>query len=369
MRRILHCDMDCYYAAVHMRDDPTLVGRPVVVGGDPQGRGVVASASYEARKFGIRSAMPAAHALRLCPQVVFLRPDFPLYRRESDRIFAIYREYTPLVETVSLDEAYLDVTDHLERHGTATAIAREIRQRVREERRLTVSVGVGPNMLVAKIASDFRKPDGLTVVPPDRVQAFLDPLPVRRLHGVGPATEAALQDFGISTVAELRARPLEALLERFKSHGRMLHDFARGLDERPVETQHERKSLGTETTYPRDLQDLGQMDEELGRMAEEVADGLQRRELAACTVTVKVRLDDFTTLTRSRTVQIPTQRPVRIASLARDLLRLTPAGQRRVRLLGVSSSTLVPATFLQLELFDDAPQRSSSTLRVDSVEG
>ncbi|MGV8039283.1 MAG: DNA polymerase IV [Thermoanaerobaculaceae bacterium] len=353
VRRILHCDMDCYYAAVHMRDDPTLVGRPVVVGGDPQGRGVVASASYEARKFGIRSAMPAAHALRLCPQVVFLRPEFPLYRRESDRIFAIYREYTPLVETVSLDEAYLDVTDHLERHGTATAIAREIRQRVREERRLTVSVGVGPNMLVAKIASDFRKPDGLTVVPPDKVQAFLDPLPVRRLHGVGPATEAALGDLGISTVAELRTRPLEALLERFKSHGRMLHDFARGLDERPVETQHERKSLGTETTYPRDLQDLGQMDEELGRMAEEVADGLQRRELAACTVTVKVRLDDFTTLTRSRTVQIPTQRPTRIACLARDLLRLTPAGERRVRLLGVSSSTLVPATLLQLELFDE----------------
>ncbi len=352
MRRILHCDMDCYYAAVHMRDDPTLGGRPVVVGGDPQGRGVVASASYEARRFGIRSAMPAAHALRLCPQVVFIRPDFSRYRRESDRIFAIYREYTPLVETLSLDEAYLDVTDHLERHGTATAVAREIRQRVREERRLTVSVGVGPNMLIAKIASDFRKPNGLTVVPPEKVQAFLDPLPVRRLHGVGPATEAALKELGIATVAELRSHPLAALLERFKSHGRMLHDFARGLDVRPVAAEHQRKSLGTETTYPRDLQDLGPMDEELGRMAEEVGDDLQRRQLAACTVTVKVRLDDFTTLTRSRTVQVPTQRPARIASLAHHLLRLTPAGRRRVRLLGVSASTLVPATLLQLELFE-----------------
>jgi DNA polymerase-4 len=352
VRRILHCDMDCYYPAVHMRDDPTLVGRPVVVGGSPDSRGVVASASYEARKFGIHSAMAAAHAYRLCPHAVFLRPDFPSYRRESDRIFAIYHEYTPLVETVSLDEAYLDVTDHLGRFPSATAIAQDIRRRVREERRLTVSVGVGPNMLVAKIASDFHKPDGLTVVPPSRVQAFLDLLPVRRLHGVGPATEGALRDMGITTVAELRAQPLERLLERFKSHGRMLHAFARGVDERPVETQHERKSLGTETTYPRDLQDLQQMDEELGRMAEEVADGLERRQLAACTVTVKVRLDDFTTLTRSRTFGIPTQRPRRIAALARGLLRHTPAGDRRVRLLGVSTSTLVPATLLQLDLFE-----------------
>jgi len=352
VRRILHCDMDCYYPAVHMRDDPTLAGRPVVVGGDPESRGVVASASYQARKFGVHSAMPAAHAYSLCPHAVFLRPDFPRYRRESDKIFAIYREYTPLVETVSLDEAYLDVTDYLGRFASATAIARDIRRRVHEERRLTVSVGVGPNMLVAKIASDFRKPDGLTVVPPGRVEQFLDPLPVRRLHGVGPATEGALRDMGIATVAELRAQTLERLLERFKSHGRMLHAFANGLDERPVETQQERKSLGTETTYPRDMRDLQQMDEELGRMAEEVADGLERRKLAACTVSVKVRLDDFTTLTRSRTFAIPTQRPLRIAALARGLLRLTPAGDRRVRLLGVTTSTLVPATLIQLDLFD-----------------
>ena len=352
-RRVLHCDMDCYYAAVHMRDDASLAGRPVVVGGDPAGRGVVASASYEARRFGIHSAMPASRARRLCPHAVFIRPDFPRYHRESDRIFAIYRRFTPLVETVSLDEAYLDVTDHLGAFGSATAVARRIRALVREERGLTVSVGAGPNCLVAKIASDFRKPDGLTVVPPERVQRFLDPLPVRRLHGVGPATEAALHAMGIDTVAQLRARDLADLTARFHSHGRTLFQFSHGVDERRVEPVHERKSLGTENTYDVDLAHLQSMDEELRRMAEEVAGGLARRELAACTITIKVRYSDFTTVTRARTSPIPTARPARIAGTAMALLRRTDAGRRKVRLLGVSAATLVPATILQLELFDD----------------
>ncbi len=351
VRRILHCDMDCYYAAVHARDDPSLAGLPVVVGGDPDGRGVVAAASYEARRFGIHSAMPSSRAKRLCPEAVFLSPDFPRYRRESDRIFAIYREITPQVETVSLDEAYLDVTDHLGPAGTASEIAREIRRRVRQERRLTVSVGVGPNCLVAKIASDSCKPDGLKVVPPERVQAFLDPMPVRRLHGVGPATERTLAAMGIVTVAQLRAQPLPALLARFHSHGRTLFEFARGVDERTVEPYHERKSLGTENTYREDLAHLQAMDEQLEAMAEEVADGLVRRELAACTITVKVRYQDFTTLTRSRTYAIPTSDAGRIGATAKALLRRTDAGRRRVRLLGVSASTLVPGTMRQLELF------------------
>ncbi len=220
LRRILHCDMDCFYAAVHMRDDPTLAGRPVVVGGDPKGRGVVAAASYEARSFGIHSAMPAAQAVRLCPNAVFLEPDFSRYRRESAAIFAIYREVTPLVQPLSLDEAYLDVSRHLGAFPSATAIAKEIRHRVREERRLTVSVGVAPNKLVAKIASDFRKPDGLTVVRPGEVEAFLAPLPVRRLHGVGPSSEQALLELGVHTVAELRALSLDRLLARFGHWGR-----------------------------------------------------------------------------------------------------------------------------------------------------
>ena len=351
VRRILHCDMDCYYAAVHMRDEPALAGRPVIVGGDPDARGVVASASYEARRFGIHSAMPASRAKRLCPQAVFLWPDFPRYRRESDKIFALYRELTPHVETVSLDEAYLDVTDQLGAFGSATALAREIRRRVRAERGLTVSVGVGPNCLVAKIASDACKPDGLKVVPPQRVQSFLDPLPVRRLHGVGPATERVLAAMGVATVAQLRAKRIDELLARFRSHGRTLWELARGIDDRPVEPFHERKSLGTENTYREDLAHLEAMDEQLGAMAQEVADSLTRHELAACTVTVKVRFSDFTTVTRAQTLAIPTSRPGRIAALARSLLRRTDAGRRRVRLLGLTASTLVPSTMLQLELF------------------
>jgi len=343
--------MDCYYAAVHMRDDPSLAGKPVVVGGDPGGRGVVASASYEARRFGIHSAMPSARARRLCPDAVFLWPDFPRYRRESDKIFAIYREVTPHVETASLDEAYLDVTDHLGELGSATAVAKEIRRRVREERGLAVSVGVGPNCLVAKIASDACKPDGLKVVPPHRVQQFLDPLAVRRLHGVGPATERALASLGVATVAQLRAKSLEELLARFHSHGRTLFEHARGIDDRPVEPYHERKSLGTENTYREDLAHLEAMDEQVQVMAQEVADSLSRHDLAACTVTVKVRFSDFTTVTRARTLAIPTARPGRIAALAKSLLRRTDAGRRKVRLLGVTASTLVPSTMLQLELF------------------
>jgi DNA polymerase-4 len=354
IRRILHCDMDAFYAAVHVRDEPRLAGLPVVVGGDPAKRGVVASASYEARRWGIHSAIPSARAQRLCPGVVFIPPDFPRYKRESDHIFAIYREFTPLVETVSLDEAYLDVTDHLAAHGTATAIAKEIRRRVCEERRLTVSVGVGPNPLIAKIASGFRKPDGLTVVPPERVQAFLDPLPVRRLHGVGPATDRALSAMGITTVAQLRAAGQAALAARFGSHGRTLHEFAHGRDEREVEPVHVRKSLGTETTYPRDLVHLEEMDAEIARMAEEVADSLARRELAACTITVKIRFADFTTVTRSQTMLIPTDAAGRIAGTARELLRRSDAVREPVRLLGVTAATLVPATPRQLELFVEA---------------
>ena len=228
--------MDCFYAAVHMRDDPSLRGKPVVIGGRPESRGVVAAASYEVRRYGVHSAMPSSRAIRLCPEAIFIPPDFRRYSKESEKIFAIYREITPLVQAVSIDEAYLDVTEHLGEWGTATAVAKEIRRRVREERNLTVSVGVGPNRLIAKIASDFHKPNGLTVVRPDQVQAFLDPLPVRRLHGVGPATERVLNEMKIQTVADLRAAAVEDLIDRFGKHGRVLHEFAQGIDDRPVET-------------------------------------------------------------------------------------------------------------------------------------
>jgi DNA polymerase-4 len=343
--------MDCFYAAVHMRDDPSLRGKPVVIGGRPESRGVVAAASYEIRRFGVHSAMPSSRARRLCPDAIFIPPDFRRYSKESEKIFAIYREITPLVQAVSIDEAYLDVTDHLGEAGSATAVAREIRRRVREERGLTVSVGVGPNRLIAKIASDFDKPDGLTVVRPEKVQAFLDPLPVRRLHGVGPATERALAELKVQTVADLRAVPLEELSDRFGKHGRTLYEFSRGIDDRPVETHRGRKSLGTENTYAEDLTDLARMEAEVERMSQELADSLARSGLAGCTVTLKIRYEDFTTVTRSRTFMVPVWDRVTIAVCARDLLRRTEAPSRPVRLIGVTASNLVRERLEQLPLF------------------
>jgi len=343
VRRILHCDMDCFYAAVHARDDPALRGQPLIVGGRPEGRGVVAAASYEARRFGVHSAMPSSRAARLCPQAVFLPPDFPRYRRESEEIFRVYRDFTPVVQAVSIDEAYLDVTDRLGTLGSATAVAREIRRRVREERGLTVSIGVAPSKLVAKIASDFDKPDGLTVVRPEEVEAFLAPLPVRRLHGVGPATERALAELGAETVGDLRALSLEELAARFGRHGRLLWEFARGIDEREVTTHRERKSLGTETTFPRDLTELQAMEEVIGGLAGSVAEGLERRGIAGSTVTLKVRYDDFTTVTRSASRALPTAAAGEIARVALELLRRTDAGARPVRLLGVTVSRLAAA--------------------------
>ncbi|HVF62328.1 MAG TPA: DNA polymerase IV [Thermoanaerobaculia bacterium] len=350
-RRILHCDMDCFYAAVHVRDDPSLRGRPLVIGGRPESRGVVAAASYEARRYGIHSAMPSARAVKLCSDILFLPPDFRRYHRESEQIFAIYREVTPLVQEVSIDEAYLDVSDHLGAAGTATAVAREIRRRVREERGLTVSVGVGPNRLVAKIASDFRKPDGLTVVPPAKVLDFLAPLPVRRLHGVGPATERALAELGVTTVAELRALDAALLAARFGRHGDTLWEFARGIDDRPVELERERKSLSTETTYAADLEGLAAVEAEVGRLAAGLADDLRRRSLGACTLTLKLRYGDFTTITRSRTLDLPTCDERAIAACARDLLTRTEAATRPVRLLGIGASNLVRGEVWQLPLF------------------
>lgn len=352
-RRILHCDMDCFYAQVHMRDDPSLRGLPVVIGGSPEGRGVVAAASYEAREFGVRSAMPAAQAVKRCPKAIFLKPDFNRYREESKHIFDIFREMTPLVQPASLDEAYLDVSEHLDEWGTATAVAQEIRARVRRQRDLTVSVGVGPNRLVAKIASDYHKPDGLTVVRPKQVQRFLDPLPVRRLHGVGPATEARLHDMGIETIADLRQRGVEELSKRFGRHGADLWRHAQGIDERPVRTHRERKSLGHERTYARDLVTIDDMDAQIDGLAQKVAQGLHDRKLQARTVTVKVRYSDFTTLTRSKTFSAAVDSEQVIAATAHDLLRQTEAGRsQRVRLLGVTASGFEKDGSGQLWLFD-----------------
>lgn len=361
--------MDCFYAAVHVRDDPALAGLPVVVGGDPNGRGVVAAANYEARRFGIHSAMPAARARRLCADVVFLKPDFQRYRAEAAAIFDIYREFTPILQPLSLDEAFLDVTDHLEPFRSATRIAHEIRHRVRSERRLTVSVGVAPNKLVAKIASDFDKPDGLTVVRPEEVEDFLAPLPVRRLHGIGPATERSLAELGIETVADLREISLDELLTRFGHWGRWLWKAARGIDDRPVRTGQIRKSLSTERTFASDIRELAEMDEVLTEMAEEVSSGLRRRELSASTVTVKARYPDFTTVTRSQSFPTPIVGASSIAECARQLLRRTDAARRSVRLLGVGASNLVSGSVEQLSLFDQEMIEPPPTSRARPTTG
>ena len=350
-RRILHCDMDSFYASVHVRDEPELAGKPVIIGGSPEGRGVVAAASYEVRKFGVHSAMPAARAKRLCPDAIFIRPDFTRYRDESTKIFEIFHRYTELVQPVSIDEAYLDVSDTWSEWGSATAVAQAIRNAVKTERRLTVSVGVAPNRLLAKIASDVDKPDGLTVIKPRQVLGFLAPLSVRKLPGVGPATAARLQRVGIETVAELRSRSLEFLTERFGRHGRGMYNYARGIDERPVRTHGVRKSLSSENTFAEDLVGLEAMDEQLDRLARSVARGLQKRELRGRTITVKVRYPDFTTVTRSKTFPAPVADEALIVETARELLRKSDAEKRNVRLLGVGASNLASEEVAQMTLF------------------
>jgi DNA polymerase-4 len=295
--------------------------------------------------------MASAEARRRCPETVFLKPDFQRYRAESEAIFAIYRLFTPIIQPLSLDEAFLDVTDHLGDFDSATAIAHEIRRRVRDERGLTVSVGVAPNKLVAKIASDHEKPDGLTVVKPSQIERFLAPLPVRRLHGVGPAGEKALHELGVDTVAELRKLSLDRLIDRFGHWGRTLHAYARGDDRREVRVKRVRKSLSTEHTFDEDIRDEDAVDEVLGAMASEVSLGLRKRELAACTITVKARYPDFTTVTRSHTLPVPTADEATISACACELVRTTEAFERSVRLLGVGASNLVTGGVEQLALF------------------
>jgi len=341
-RRVIHVDMDAFYASVEQRDDPSLRGRPVIVGGDPRGRGVVAACSYEARVFGVHSAMPAARALRLCPQAVVVRPDFARYVAASRHLRAIFHDYTPLVEPLSLDEAFLDVTDERGGLPTATAVAKAIRARVREELRLTASAGVAPVKFVAKIASDFRKPDGLTIVRPEDVRAFLEPLPVGKLWGVGPRTEERLHELGVRTVGALAQYPRALLVAALgESHGGHLHLLARGIDDRPVEPDRIAKQHGAERTFAEDVTERREMEALLREMAVEVAGSLAKEGRPGRTVTIKVRYPDFTTVSRSLTLPDPTDDRAILARTAVALLDRTEAGRRPVRLLGVSVGNLV----------------------------
>jgi DNA polymerase IV len=355
-RRIIHVDMDAFYASVEQRDDPGLRGKPVAVGGQPGARGVVAAASYEARAFGVRSAMPMARAVRLCPGLVIVRPDFQRYRAASQRILDILRSCTPLVEPLSLDEAYLDVTENRWGESLATPVAKRLKQRIREETRLTASAGVAPNKFLAKIASGWRKPDGLTVISPGRVEAFLQRLPVDALWGVGPVTAGKLRKIGIVRLVQVRAADPELLHSAVGNLAESLRRLAVGDDPRPVVPDRPYKSSSSENTYDQDLLALDAIRVEIERMARQTAAWLVRKELLARTVTVKVRYADFTTVTRSHTDAAPTCDPDAIAARAVALLTRTEAGRRPIRLLGAGVHGLCDAAtagFPGLLRFDD----------------
>jgi DNA polymerase IV len=331
--------MDAFYASVEQRDKPALRGKPLVVGGDPDKRGVVAAASYEARAFGVRSAMSMAKAVRLCPSVVIVPPDFERYRAVSRTVFDIFRSVTALVEPLSLDEAYLDVTENAWGEVRGTNVARRLKDAIRAATALTASAGVAPNKFLAKIASGWKKPDGLTVIAPDRVEGFLQALPVDALWGVGPVTARKLTARGIEKLVDVRTADPAMLRQTLGSLAEWLQQLANGIDDRPVEPDRERKSAGSENTFARDLTSFDEIRDEVESMARDIADWLARHGLFARTVTLKMRYHDFTTITHSHTTP-PTRDETEIAARAVALLDRTEAGQRPVRLLGVSLHNL-----------------------------
>lgn len=341
--KIIHIDMDAFYAAVEQRDHPELAGEPVIVGGNPDGRGVVATCSYEARQYGIHSAMPAARAKRLCPHAIFVRPRFDAYRAESRRIQAIFRSFTPLVEPLSLDEAYLDVTDCRQEKGSATLIAKAIKRIIKERTGLTASAGVSYNKFLAKLASDIDKPDGLYLISPEEGKAFIATLPVGKFHGVGRATEAKMRQLGIRTGADLAHWALKDLQKHFGKRGRFFHDIAQGVDHRQVNTSRQRKSIGCERTFPQDLHQTTAMLDALKPMAEQVLASLDKRRLSATSITLKVKYHDFEQITRAMSPKEGITSIAQTMEILAILLKRTQAGGKAVRLLGVTASGLQPA--------------------------
>jgi DNA polymerase-4 len=361
VRRIVHVDMDAFYASVEQRDDPSLKGRPVVVGGDPKRRGVVAAASYEARRFGVRSAVPMARAVQLCPDLVIVKPDFARYKAVSQQVFSIFRSVTPLVEPLSLDEAYLDVTTNNWAEPLGVGVARRLKDEIHATTRLTASAGVAPNKFLAKIASGWRKPDGLTVIAPERVESFLTGLPVEALWGVGKVTAGRLHAIGVTRLVDIRTLPDETLRQAVGSWADGLRALAFGQDERPVVPDRPTKSCGAERTFDQDLTDPARMEAEIRSLSARVAVWLEKKGLYARTVTLKVRYSDFTTVTRCDSEVAGIRAAEEIAVRALALLSRTEVASRPVRLLGVSTHGLstTPAehsrTGEQLSLFENLP--------------
>jgi DNA polymerase-4 len=360
-RAILHVDMDAFYASIEQRDDPRLKGKPVIVGGT-QGRGVVAAASYEVRKFGVHSAMPMTTALRLCPHAMCVQPRMQVYKDVSGQIFEVFHQFTPIVEGLSLDEAFLDVTASRALLGDAVAIARSIKERIQRVTRLTASVGVAPNKLVAKIASDLKKPDGLTVVTPQTIHQVLDPLSVRRLPGLGRKMGAQVEEAGIQTFAELRSASDAVLWPLFGKYTRRIRERASGIDDRAVVADADEKSISAEDTFATDIAEPRRLQAELTRLADRTCTRLRSKSLVAGCVTVKIRRQDFTTFTRQRRVTPATNDSRAIGLVARELLSTWLGEHRgaRIRLLGVGVSQLTLAE--QLDLFSAPTPNAASKL-------
>jgi DNA polymerase-4 len=339
-RKIIHVDMDAFFASVEQRDFPEYRGQPLIVGGNPQHRGVVAACSYEARKFGIHSAMSSAKAHQLCPNAIFVKPRFEAYREASIAIQGIFKQYTALVEPLSLDEAFLDVTGSELCSGSATLIARDIKQKIYQETGLTASAGISYNKFLAKIASDMDKPDGLFVVLPSAAKDLLESLAIRKFHGIGKATEAKMQALGINCGRDLKQWSKSRLQKHFGRMGVYYYGIVRGEDERPVHNNRLRKSIGAETTFSDDLIDTHEMLERLHKLAEKVVSIMQAKKMAAKTITLKVKFDNFEQVTRSHSEVLGFQNLDNLLGRLPQLLEKTDAGERKVRLLGVSVSNL-----------------------------
>ncbi len=364
----MHVDLDAFYASVEQQRRPELRGKPVIVGGagEASSRGVVCAASYEARRFGVHSAMPLAEARRRCPQGVFLPTDFDAYRRASAQVFAILRDYSPVIEPLALDEAYLDLTGSERLLGPPVRVAEAIRERVERVLGITISIGVGSSKLVAKVASGLRKPRGLVIVPPGAEAEFIQRLELRQLPGLGPAAATRLERLGIRTVAALAAVSADHLESRFGAYGRMLHDFARGVDARPVQNPGIPKSISRETTFDRDTRDALLLGRTLQQLTQEVAAALRRERLLARTVALKLRYRPFETITRQMTLREASDQDPELSRASADLLEVHRDQARAVRLLGVGVHNL--QAFGQLDLFDDLPRRRAALDRsLDAV--
>jgi len=332
--------MDAFYASVEQMDNPELAGKPVIVGGRPDSRGVVAACSYEARKFGIRSAMPCAHAYKRCPDAIFIKPRMARYKEISKKIMNVFKQFTDIIEPMSLDEAYLDVTSNKKGQPSATILARQICQAIKKETGLTASAGVSCNKFVAKIASDMNKPNGITIIKPDKIEAFLGYLPIGKFHGIGKITEKKMEQLNIKTGGDLRQCSQAQLTEYFGKNGTFFYHIVRGNDQRPVQTSRIRKSVGAERTLKQDTTDTELITEILESLINKVCAVLKTKETLCKTITLKIRYSDFTTITRSVSCKAPISAKHQILTYLPELIKKTEAGLRPIRLLGISTSNL-----------------------------